>query len=182
MGDPRNTHRSDGLEAILANIEYAHRLTRESDSVKIVAVVSGSDVDRDNWEEMLSGSKDHLFNADGSTVLLSFREKAGQKEKEGNMLGTLLAYRKLRKSFPAYRSHVAMLGMLFGRGERMSPITQALGDRKPGVVVTPGIERINGVRRGYTAIEEGMMYFTPVAKYLEKRGFRGVLDKWGDET
>jgi hypothetical protein len=72
--------------------------------------------------------------------------------------------------------------MLFGRGERMSPITQAKGCRKPGIEVTPANIEIRGVKKALTAIEEALFDFIPVAKYLEKRKFRGILDKWSDET
>jgi hypothetical protein len=71
------------------------------------------------------------------------------------------------------------MGMLFGRGERMSPFTQIEGDRKPAIIVSSGV---SGESMYLTAIEEALYYFAPVVKYLEQRGFKGILDKWGDET
>ncbi|MEA3488796.1 MAG: hypothetical protein U9R44_00435, partial [Candidatus Omnitrophota bacterium] len=178
--------RIPGLRETLINTEAARAYGRKDDSVRIVAVVSGNDVDRSNFERRLNETGRHIFNRDGSTLVLSLREKTGHKTREGNFLGTLLAYRYIKQAADAKgiscRDFVTIIGMLFGRGERMSPITQALGDRKPATIVTPANIEIEGKKTGLTAIEEALLYFTPVVRYLEKRGFRGVLDKWGDET
>ncbi len=177
---------------ILTNIDAARKFSEGNDSVKIVAVVSGSETDKNAWQKRLSEVSRRLFNSDGSTFILSLQEKIGKKTREGNFLGTLLAYRYIKeaavsKKIP-YRDRLALIGMLFGRGERMSPITQAKGCRKPAIEVTPakGDSLFLAKKRlspfAFTAIEEALFYFTPVARYIEKRGFRGVLNKWGDET
>lgn len=170
------------LKTILANISHAVSLSKRSESVRVAAVVSGSGVDRDNWERYFAFRARSVFNADGSTAFFSLQEKIGDKTREGNMLGTLLAYGAIKKECASrginYRDHVALIGMLFGRGERMSPVTQAKGNRKSAVNVAPG----SGNDPGAASVEEALRYFTPVAKHIESRGFRGVLDKWGDET
>lgn len=174
------------LSQVLDNIDRARRLSYNSDSVKIVTVVSGTECDKDTWQERLKKISPHIFNRDGSTFVLSLQEKIEDKFVEGNFLGTLLAYRYIKeavnKNNIQYRECVILIGMLFGKGERMSPITQAKGCRKPGIEVTPANIDINGKKKALTAIEEALFYFTPVAKYLERKGFRGVLNKWGDET
>jgi len=172
-----------GAREVLDNIGFA---TSAGEKVKIAVVVSGSEVDQENWQERLDRTSSNVFNPDGSSLVLSLQEKIGDKTREGNFLGTLLAYRHIKKAADKagipYKDYVTMIGMLFGRGERMSPITQAEGDRKPAISVTPATMEIKGREGSLAAIEEALLYFTPVVQYLEKRGFRGVLDKWGDET
>lgn len=177
---------SKSLSKIIANIDEAWRLSRENQSARIVAVVSGSSVDKKAWQKNLEQISPHIFNRDKSTLVLSLQEKTGRKTREGNFLGTLLAYRYIKTSAESagiqYKDFVTMIGMLFGRGERISPITQAKGCRKPDIEVTPKIIDIDGSKKAFSAIEEALLYFTPVVKYLEKGGFRGILNKWGDET
>jgi len=175
-----------GLKEVLNNIDAAKEMVKNNSNVKIAVVVTGSEVDQKNYQASMERVSKHIFNADGSTRVFSFQEKIGSKEREGNFLGTLLAYSYLRTSARKqkiwYRDNVALMGMVFGRGERMSPVTQIEGDRKPAIKVTAANIDIGGKKASMSAIEEALMYFTPVAKYLEDRGFRGVLDKWGDET
>ncbi len=174
------------IHKILTNVNEAWRLSDNNDSVRIIAVVSGSDVDRESWEKRLKEISPHIFNRNRSSLVLSIQEKIGNKTRQGNFLGTLLAYQNIKevclKQDVPYRDFVAMIGMLFGRGERMSPITQCKGCRKPAVEVTPANITINNKKAALTAVEEALFYFTPVAKHLEKMGFRGILNKWGDET
>lgn len=174
------------IKGTLSNVENALNISRVSGSVRVVAVVSGSETDRENWERLLTASSRRIFNSDGTTAVFSLLEKIGEKTKEGSMLGTLLAYsaikEKCEKTGIAYRDHVTLLGMLFGRGERMCPITQARGNRKAAITVSPAVVTAEGTLPGYTSIEEALFFFAPTAQYLERRAFRGVLDKWGDET
>ncbi|MFH1552344.1 MAG: hypothetical protein ABID83_01725 [Candidatus Omnitrophota bacterium] len=174
------------LKTANGTIDVARGLGGKNDSVRIAAVVSGSREDKDVWQDRLNEVGSFIFNSDGSSLILSLQERIGEKTREGNFLGTLLAYRFIKEASGEagvpYRDFVTLVGMLFGRGERMSPITQAKGCRKPATEVTPANIEIKGKRRAFTAIEEALLYFTPVAKYLERRGFRGILNKWGDET
>lgn len=170
------------LNNILNNIAAAREYGRRNDSVSFVALVSGSPADRASWEKRIDGTGPRIFNSDGSTVVLSLEERIGAKTRQGNFLGTLLAYRYLKEaatlSNTDYRDVVILIGMIFGRGERISPITQCKGCCKASVEV--GVRDSEG--KALTSNEEALMYFTPVVRYLEKRGFRGILDKWGDET
>ena len=174
------------MQNLEKNIQLARKLSDQSKSVKLVALVSGSDADCRNWKSRMDLIAPYIFNRDKSTMVLSMVERTGKKTREGNFLGTLLAYRNIKeaslKSEYSYREHVSLIGMVFGRGERMSPVTQAEGDCKPAIKVTPALIDIDGKNEALTAIEEALLYFSPVAKCLENRGFRGVLNKWGDET
>ncbi len=175
-----------GLKEVLANIELANNLSQNNNSVGIVGLVTGSEVDRDNYERRMDKMNTALFNTDGSTKIITLQEKVGDKTREGNFLGTLLAYNKIKEIANEenidIENMVVLLGMVFGRGERTSPYTNINGNRKPGLKVTAANVEINGQKVSFSAIEEAIKYFTPVAKYLENRGFRGILDKWGDET
>ena len=177
---------SVSLSVILANIDEAWRMVWESRSVRIVAVVSGNETDKKAWQKTLEERSSNLFNGDGSTLVLSLQEKTGRKTIEGNFLGTLLAYRYIKRAASEkgvnFKDFVTMVGMLFGRGERISPITQAKGCRKPAIEVTPANIEEAGGKKAFTAIEEALLYFAPTAKYLENGGFRGIVNKWGDET
>lgn len=178
--------KKNGVSGVLGNIEEARRLSRDNDSVRIVAVVSGSETDKDTWQVRFDEVGPYIFNNNGSTLVLSLQEKTGDKTREGNFLGTLLAYRYIKeaasKAGVPYREFATLVGMLFGRGERMSPVTQSKGCRKPAAKVTPSNVEIGSGKTAFTAIEEALLYFTPVVRYFEKRGFRGILNKWGDET
>ncbi len=175
-----------GLKEVLKNIDAAKKMVKNNSSVKVAVVVTGSEVDQKNYQKSMERTSRHIFNADGSTLVYSFQERIGSKKREGNFLGTLLAFSYLRtilrRQKIRYRDNVTLVGMVFGRGERMSPITQVEGDRKPAISVTAANMDIGGKKVATSAIEEALMYFAPCAKYLEDRGFRGVLDKWGDET
>jgi hypothetical protein len=174
---------SSDINSILRNISEAQSLSKENNSVSVVVVVSGNEIDRVSWQQRLDRTCINIFNSDGNTKVFSLQEKIGEKTREGNFLGTLLAYNKMKaiaeKENIPYKDSVILMGMLFGRGERMSPFTQIEGDRKPAIIVSSGV---SGESMYLTAIEEALYYFAPVVKYLEQRGFKGILDKWGDET
>jgi hypothetical protein len=175
-----------GFNAILNYIALAQDLGQANESLRILAIVSGSETDRDNWEHRLQKTNRHLFNRNGSTQILSIQEKIGKKTRMGNFLGTLFAFQvikeRTRNRNIDFKEYISLVGMLIGRGERMSPFTQIEGDRKPAIKVSSAHVKIAGKSFPLTAIEEALYYFVPVAKLLEKRGFRGVLNKWGDET
>lgn len=183
MDNKTKLKHDETLLRILNNIDYARKISRDNQSAKIVVVVSGNELDKLTWDKRFSETGKDLFNKDGNTTILSLQEKVGKKRKEGNFLGTLLAYINLKEILQnekkPYRDCVILMGMLFGRGERMSPFTQIEGDRKPAIIVSSQTISSN---KHLAAIEEALFYFVPVAKYLEMCGFRGILDKWGDET
>ena len=175
-----------GLKCVLANIELAKTGIERSKGVKTVVLVTGSREDQKRWRRRLNRTAPFIFNRDNSTFVLSLREQIDDKTGEGNFLGTLLAYSGLkqeaRRSKIKYRESVSLMGMLFGRGERMSPFTQIEGDCKPAIASTAANIVIDGERTPISEVEEALMFFAPVAVYLENSGFRGVLNKWGDET
>jgi len=173
-------------DRILSNIALARENIAKSANAKTVVMVTSTDEDRARWQKRLEDTSPYIFNRDGGTFVLSLREKIGGKLRTGNFLGTLLAYSRLKEVAAAsgkdIRDTVSLMGMILGRGERISPFTQIEGNSKPAIISSaPRIPEIKK-RILVTEVEEALMYFSPVAKYLEKGGFRGVLNKWGDET
>jgi hypothetical protein len=66
--------------------------------------------------------------------------------------------------------------MLFGKGTRLSPFTQALGNCKPRF---PTPYRFSDL---HLSIGEcSTLYSSLLVRHLHERGFRGVVVKWGDE-
>lgn len=171
---------------IIKNIDFTYQTILENRGPAYVVLVSGNADDEANWQLKIQEAAEYLFNADGSCVVLSFEEKHKNKGKQGNFFGTLLAYWKMetwaQKAGKHYKDRLVLVGMLFGRGERMSPFTQVEGDRKPAIEVNSHFMAPDKSIKVLSAIEEGLFGFVPVVRYLEERGFRGFLDKWGDET
>ena len=173
------------FKSIISNINSAKKAIARSKNVKCVVMVTGSPEDKARWQERLKEVSPYIFNRNGKTSILVLEEKIGEKTKEGNFLGTLLAYSRLKKAAGfknKYRKHVTLMGMLFGRGERMSPFTQVEMGSKPAIISTARVFAVRKKKTALSALEEAMMYFSPVAGFLEKAGFRGILNKWGDET
>ncbi len=194
LDEERLIAENSGLRTNLQNIDNTHKAIKANDNVKIVAVVS-MERDQKDWQERFDQTAKSLFNSDNSTLMLALKEqietktkkgKIEKKTREGNFLGTLLAYDYIKKAAKKakinYRDYVTLIGMLFGQGERMSPFTDVEAVRKPAIASTAASMDIDGSKESISAIEEALLYFGPVAKYLEARGFRGILDKWGDET
>ncbi|MBU0571031.1 MAG: hypothetical protein KKC50_03190 [Candidatus Omnitrophica bacterium] len=177
---------NSALKHVLANIDLARTNVASDRNTGIVVLVSGDEVSCDYWQRRLERTAYRVFNSGGGTVILSLQEKQDGKARTGNFLGTLLAYSRMKSAMGKigvdYRNSVALMGMIFGRGERMSPFTQIEGNCKPAIAGAAANFDINGTKTPISEIEESLMFFSPVAKYLEARGFRGVLDKWGDET
>ena len=139
------------LEIIKKNINLARTAAARQDSLQMLVVVSGSEVDCRNWQTRLDSTRTALFNQE--TTVLSLVEKTGSKTREGNFLGTLLAYQRVQEYAVqhniSYQDRVTLVGMIFGRGERMSPFTQIEGNRKPAIMVNSGFQCRKQTRRSF---------------------------------
>ncbi|MBF0252572.1 MAG: hypothetical protein HQL29_02035 [Candidatus Omnitrophica bacterium] len=164
------------IDNILGNVALTKSYILNSNNVKNIVLVSGTEMERVFWMNRFKASSKLLFNKNNSTNIFSFEEKIGNKCRQGNFLGTLLAYNFFKKEAVRngikYEDTTAIFGMIFGSGKRLSPFTQILRNCKPSISAACGTMEI----------EESLMYIAPLVKYLEKGGFKGVLDKWGDET
>jgi hypothetical protein len=105
-----------------------------------------------------------------------------ESQRMGNFLGTLSAWQlaeqqKAPASQESPQSH--FIAMLLGAGQRLSPITQAMGNRKPAVL-TPRLDATGNrhLRMADIALLNGRAMLEP----LHNAGFHGVLVRWGDEA
>jgi len=184
--------REAGIEGVLSNIELARKV-----GLDLAVLVSGSRSDAESYGGRLAQKSREL----NIKRVISLVEQIGEKTREGNFLGTLLAYKKIKKILfseaveqgvpnpeqatkEKLHAMVVLVGMIFGQGERMSPYTQLRAVKKPSIDSTsPKYGEDETVTESeLSAIEEAMLYFTPVAAYLKAGGWTGFLDKWGDET
>ncbi|KJJ85200.1 hypothetical protein OMAG_000912 [Candidatus Omnitrophus magneticus] len=170
------------LNNILANIEYTRHIIKENDNVNLITLITGTEIDRQRWQNRLESIAPFIFNLKKETRILSFQEETRQ----GNFLGTILAYSKIKKISAdesiSYKNKVVLIGMIFGRGERISPFSQREANCKAAISSISTVRADDGQIKTLTALEEALMYFAPLARQLEKNAFRGIVNKWGDET
>ena len=164
--------------AWLSNIRDTHALVRENRVGGLAVVVSGSEGDQRFWRSHVGAVSTDIFRADGTTNVISVREQIPK----GNFLGTLNAWREVRErvrdgsaSLPA----VGLLSMVFGKGKRLSPFTQALGNCK-AALPTPARSAASAdyLRGG----DLSSLYAGTWLDTIGRAGFRGLIVKWGDEA
>ncbi|MFN8636832.1 MAG: hypothetical protein U0893_23540 [Chloroflexota bacterium] len=162
----------------LSNIEGARSTVRESRGGQLAVIVTGSANDAAYWREHASAVAGDVFRADGATQVHAVHERTPK----GNLLGTLNAWQETKAEAAAGRlslPHVSLLSMVFGKGKRLSPFTQALGNCK-AAIPTPYISPTTGesLRGG----DLSSLYARSWMDTIERAGFRGVVVKWGDEA
>jgi hypothetical protein len=144
-----------------------------------VIVVSGTEADQSYWRDRFNLTRPEMFRRDGSTRVLSIYER----EPKGNFLGTLNAWQIFRAGSTDETDHarpndVILTSMVFGKGTRLSPFTQTLGNCKPRFP-TPYRFQAKDV---YLSIGElSTRYSNRLIGQLKDGGFRGMVVKWGDE-
>ncbi|MEM0465540.1 MAG: hypothetical protein QXW97_02455 [Candidatus Pacearchaeota archaeon] len=156
---------------ILNNIKKVDEILEKDLSPKIIGLISGTEENRIFLEKRFKETK--IFKS-------SFIFSTIEEIRKQNFLGTLVFYKKLESLPIIFKDDVVLCGMVFGKGERLMPITNAFRNMKPAMF-TPKIIQINNKMYQETLIESAMKYFTLVSFYLKEKGFRGILNKWGDE-
>lgn len=162
------------IEIWQKNIHTNHTAVQASRGPALVTVVSGSEIDRAYWAERFTAVRRDIFRQDGETQIISVCEGT----RKGNFLGTLNAWAETKRSARALPP-LALMSMVFGKGKRFSPFTQAMGNRKPAFI-TP--RRLSHANLYATTADVSNLYANLWLKHLEKGGFRGVVVKWGDEA
>lgn len=160
------------------NIRENLELVRAGRGPSLVSVVSGSESDRAYWQRHFEEVGGHVFNAGAAVPVHSFCEG----RPKGNFLGTLLAWAQIRASEgagAALDSGVALMSMVFGKGKRLSPFTQSLGNRKPAFL-TPRRAGNSGLYMNTADLSN--LFSASWVDHLREGGFRGLLVKWGDEA
>ena len=164
--------------AWLSNIRDTRALVRENRVGSLAIVVSGSEGDQRFWRSHVGDVARDIFRADGSTTVLSVREKTPK----GNFLGTLNAWREVQQQVrqgTVTLPDVGLLSMVFGKGKRLSPFTQALGNCK-AALPTPARSATSGeyLRGG----DLSSLYTATWLDTISRAGFEGLIVKWGDEV
>ncbi len=141
---------------------------------KSIIVVSGSISDKLYWQRKFTLVARDVFRSDGQTDIHSVCEGT----RKGNFLGTFNAWidaKVQQKELP----NITLMSMVFGQGKRLSPFTQAMGNRK-SALLTPLMAQ--GVREYLSVADMSNLYTNLWLQHLEQSGFRGVVVKWGDEA
>lgn len=158
------------------NVRSCHSIIQQNLGPKVVNVVSGSEADRQYWQERLAETRQDVFRGDGETLILSSLEKT----RKGNFLGSINAWMEIQRDIDQrILPPVMLMNMVFGQGKRLSPFTQALGNRKPAF---PTPMRSSGDKLYLSTADAAAMSATLWLHHLESNGFRGFIIKWGDEA
>lgn len=160
------------------NIRLCLEIVQQSAGPEFVTIVSGSDHDRAYWQHHATSVSRDVFRADGSTKVVSVAEMT----RKGNFLGTLQAWSEAKQHFSPRSSafpNISLMTMVFGQGKRLSPFTQALGNRKPAFM-TP--RWAPGAQTYLKMADLSSLCSNMLIQHLDSQAFRGLLVKWGDEA
>jgi hypothetical protein len=160
------------------NIQDNVALVQQDAGPALAIVVSGSESDQAFWGDHLNQTARDVFRRDGSTVIASVFERS----LKGNFLGTFNAWIEAQPTVAdsgQMLPDVALMSMVFGKGKRLSPFTQALGNRKPAFP-TPRRAQDAGVY--LRTVDLANLYANTWVRHLADSGFRGLIVKWGDEA
>lgn len=162
----------------LENVRRNRWLVKENAGPRNVVVVTGTPEDQNYWGSHFNEVARDLFREDGDTFILPVWETL----RKGNFLGTINAWQELQnqgRDASQIERDVTMVNMVFGEGRRLSPFTQALGNRKPAFP-TPLKSLHTGI---YLNLADLSSLYTNLWIYtLRQNGFSGAVIKWGDEA
>jgi hypothetical protein len=161
-----------------SNIRDNARLVQQDAGPALMIIVSGSKADQGYWREHLVHTAPDVFRQQGNTFIASVFERFLR----GNFLGTFNAWAEAKPAVTASGRElpdVALMSMVFGKGKRLSPFTQALGNRKPAFP-TPRKAQTAGVF--LRTVDLANLYSNTWIRHLADSGFRGLIVKWGDEA
>jgi hypothetical protein len=162
----------------LEQLRAADAVVRESRGPKVVAVVANSKDDAAYWNARLEVTARELYNAEAPTRVLGIAEA----QPLGNLHGTIAAWQQLDRAHPGALASggIGLMSIAIGKGTRLSPFTQALGNRKAAF---PTPRRFQDPRAGRVAISELANWaLHATSARLADAGFRGLVIKWGDEA
>lgn len=139
--------------------------------VELLAVVSGSAHSRAFWERSLRQM------APGFDVrqTLSLHEDLPVNQ----AFGLLLTWDRLRGHLGP--GQTALTAFVFGEGTRATPMTETDNGQKPAIL-TYVFERDGERNRPLSMVELALSHFAPIADFLTRSGFDGMVVKWGDEV
>lgn len=160
------------------NVETNLQIIEENKGPSFVIAVSGSEGDQRYWQTKFQQRAHEIFRRNGDTYVHS----ALEKDRKGNFLGTFNAWKdaiESMKAGPSQLPNVTLMSMVFGQGKRLSPFTQAMGNRK-SALLTPAASADGD---GYLSVADlSNRYVNLWVRHLDDSGFRGLIVKWGDEA
>lgn len=159
-------------------LRAADAVVRESRGPRVVGVVANSAKDAAYWNARLQATARELYNANAPTGVIGIAEA----QPLGNLYGTIAAWQQLDRAHPGVLQGggIGLLSIAIGKGTRLSPFTQALGNRK-AAFPTPRCFRDPAI--GRVAISELANWaLHATSAKLADAGFRGLVIKWGDEA
>ena len=162
----------------IRNIRASVQSVEDNAGVDFATVVAGSEVDATYWQCRFQDTCRDVLRTDGSVLWIPSPEE----HPKGNFLGTIKAWARTKEAFAAWGRNLPSIGlmsMVFGKGTRLSPFTQALGGRKPAFPV-PLIGTNSG--QYLRTAELCNLQTNLVIRWLRESGFRGMVVKWGDEA
>jgi len=166
------------LNTIRANIRNNISIVNRNCGSKLAIIVGGSEEDKDFWFNHFQEIKGSVFREDKQTYIYSVHETV----RKGNFLGTLNAWKETLETIANDKyeiPNVSIMNMVFGQGQRLSPFTQALNNRKSSF---PLPIRTNQALKYMCTADISNLYTNMWVEYLDKTGFRGIIVKWGDEA
>ncbi|NOT05644.1 MAG: hypothetical protein HOP27_13690 [Anaerolineales bacterium] len=160
------------------NIEKNLKTVNENRGPSVFVAVTGSEQDKNYWQEHFEAVRGELFRHDKSTLIISVSENV----RKGNFLGTLNAWLCTKKEMSIKKQkmpNIVLVSMIFGQGKRLAPFTQVLGNRKSAFPLP-----YNSKHEGLflCSADLSCLYSNLWVEELENSGFRGVIVKWGDEA
>lgn len=160
------------------NISNSINIVQNNEGPSLVIVVSGNEINQAYWYQHFMQIRKDIFREDGNTKIISVCEQT----QKGNFLGTLNAWDECKNQLLLGNFEipkVSIFSMVFGKGKRLSPFTQALGNRKSSF---PTPMRAYNAGTYMCAADVSNLYSNLWLQHLQQSGFRGVLVKWGDEA
>ena len=158
------------------NLQHNRQAVEDSLGPGLVAIVSGSASDQQYWQARFQRTRREVFRRDGSTRIDSIHEALPR----GNFLGTLCVWDEFKRPGGPLAEGTGdarvLISMLFGKGTRLSPFTQALGNCKPRFPTPYRFEDLH-----LSIGECSTLYSSLLVRHLHGRGFDGAVVKWGDE-
>lgn len=161
----------------MKNIRRNFDLVRNNEGPSLVIAVSGSEIDRKFWEHRFSLTCKDIFRNDANAGIVSTLEST----RKGSFLGVFNAWKEAQQRLGNDSSTIpdlTIMSLVFGKGTRFSPFTQAEGNRK-SAFWTP--MKTSGPDTYVSTADISNLSVNIWVKLLREGGFKGLIVKWGDE-
>ena len=161
----------------MKNIGQNSDLVDSNFGPSLAIVVSGSEIDQRFWEHRFLLTCRDVFRHDGKVNIISTIEKT----RKGSFLGVFNAWKDSLQQIENANSEIpdlTLMSLVIGKGSRLSPFTQAEGNRK-SAFWTPMKTSLADTYISTADISN--LSVNIWVKQLRDGGFRGLIVKWGDE-